>query len=87
MICSRKSDIVTLHTPLERSGPYPTYHLFDESRLKQIKKGGWLINAARGAVVSNEALKRVIGRQHLGAVVLDVWEGRTRCGYGSDADG
>lgn len=69
------SDIVTLHTPLERSGPWPTWHLFDEARLMQIKKGGWLVNAARGAVVDNEALKRVIGKGHFGAVVLDVWEG------------
>lgn len=68
------ADIVSCHTPLVRNGSYPTYHLLDERRLMQMKPNAWLINAARGAVVSNAALKAVRSNGHLGALVLDVWE-------------
>ena len=35
----------------------PTFHLLNENTLRQMKAGAWLINAARGAVVSNKDLK------------------------------
>ena len=70
----RQADIITLHVPLVKTGAYPTFHLFDKERMLSMKKGAWLINASRGAVVANEQLKEVINLGHLGAVVLDVWE-------------
>lgn len=69
-----EADIITLHVPLTRSGPFATYRMFDERRLRQIKKGAWLINSCRGAVVSNPALYDILTAGHLGAAVLDVWE-------------
>ena len=69
-----EADIVTLHTPLTRSGAYPTFHLLDEVQLRTMKAGAWLINASRGPVLSNSALKAVLEEGLLGAVVLDVWE-------------
>ena len=69
------SDIISLHVPLVREGRHPTYHLFNEERILAMKQGAWLFNASRGAVISNEALKGVIDKNHLGGVVLDVWEG------------
>ena len=69
------SDIITLHVPLVRQGTYPTFHLFDQERLLEMKQGAWLLNASRGAVVSNNDLRAVLDAGHLGAVVLDVWEG------------
>ncbi|MBX2818696.1 MAG: 4-phosphoerythronate dehydrogenase, partial [Rhodothermaceae bacterium] len=71
----KEADIISLHVPLTRDGNHPTFHLFDENRLLAMKQGAWLLNASRGAVISNEALKSVSRRGHLGAVVLDVWEG------------
>ncbi|TWI53800.1 erythronate-4-phosphate dehydrogenase [Pseudomonas duriflava] len=67
-------DVISLHTPLIRSGEQATYHLFDSARLAQLKPGCWLINACRGEVIDNRAL-----RQHLESgvdleIVLDVWE-------------
>ncbi|MFS2126846.1 4-phosphoerythronate dehydrogenase PdxB [Pseudomonas sp. Pseusp97] len=71
----RECDVISLHTPLTRDGENPTRHLIDAARLKTLRPGTWLINASRGGVVDNTAL-----RIHLesGAdidVALDVWEG------------
>lgn len=67
-------DVISLHTPLTRSGEYPTWHLFDNARLDALKPGAWLVNAARGPVIDNAALHQtLLAREDLQAV-LDVWE-------------
>ncbi|KAF1027743.1 MAG: Erythronate-4-phosphate dehydrogenase [Pseudomonas sp.] len=67
-------DVISLHTPLNKSGSGSTWHLFDHERLSRLKSGAWLINASRGPVVDNNALKQVLlAREDLQAV-LDVWE-------------
>jgi len=67
-------DVISLHTPLTRDGEQPTWHLFDEQRLNRLKPGTWLINAARGPVIDNTALRNgLLAREDLQAV-LDVWE-------------
>lgn len=68
-------DVISLHTPLERAGEHPTHHLFDHSRLAALKPGSWLINASRGAVVDNQALRELLAQRADLQVVLDVWEG------------
>jgi len=68
-------DVISLHTPLERLGEYPTHHLFDHARLAALKPGSWLINASRGAVVDNQALRELLLQRTDLQVVLDVWEG------------
>ncbi len=68
------SDMVTVHTPLTRGGPHPTWHLLDAGRLAQMRPRAWLINAARGPVVANAALGDRLRQGGLTAV-LDVWEG------------
>ncbi len=67
------ADIITLHTPLTAEGEDATFHLFDESRLGALKSGSLLINTCRGAVVDNAALKKMLQRCRLTAI-LDVWE-------------
>jgi len=68
-------DVISLHTPLTKSGNGSTWHLFDRERLNRLKPGAWLINARRGPVVDNAALRDVLlSREDLQAV-LDVWEG------------
>jgi erythronate-4-phosphate dehydrogenase len=69
-----QADIITLHVPLNRSGPDATYHLIDEEKLSRMKPGAILINTSRGPVVDNAALKAVLQSLVLGSVVLDVWE-------------
>jgi erythronate-4-phosphate dehydrogenase len=69
-----RCDVISLHTPLHKTGELPTWHLFDRARLQQLRQGAWLINAARGPVVDNAALRDVLlAREDLQAV-LDVWE-------------
>lgn len=68
-------DVISLHTPLERLGEHPTYLLFDHARLAALKPGSWLINASRGAVVDNQALRELLPQRSDLQVVLDVWEG------------
>ncbi|UVK92060.1 4-phosphoerythronate dehydrogenase PdxB [Pseudomonas atacamensis] len=67
-------DVISLHTPLTRSGNDATWHLFDQQRLLQLKQGAWLINAARGPVVDNVALREVLLEREDLQAVLDVWE-------------
>ncbi len=69
-----RADFLTLHTPLVRSGPYPTFHLFDEIRLGKMKPGSVLLNTARGEVVDNLALKKILRSGLLSGAILDVWE-------------
>jgi erythronate-4-phosphate dehydrogenase len=69
------ADILTLHVPLTRTGLDATYHLFNEKRIRKMKRSAILFNTSRGAVVEAEGLKRALLDKHLAAVVLDVWEG------------
>lgn len=69
-----RADIICLHTPLTILGPYPTWHMFDRQVLTRLKPGTVLLNAGRGAVIDNTALREHL---HSGAdlkVILDVWE-------------
>ena len=68
------ADIITLHTPLETGGKYPTHHLANEDFFNKMKKNTWFINAARGAVCNSEALRRALQSKHLGGAVIDTWE-------------
>lgn len=68
-------DVISLHTPLTLEGEHATFHLFDQSRLEQLRPGSWLINASRGAVVDNAALREQLAQRPDIQAVLDVWEG------------
>lgn len=67
-------DVISLHTPLDKQGPQATWHLFDKNRLNQLKPGTWLINASRGPVIDNAALRQVLLQREDLQAVLDVWE-------------
>jgi erythronate-4-phosphate dehydrogenase len=69
-----RCDVISLHTPLDKIGETPTWHLFDHGRLQQLRHGAWLINAARGPVVDNSALRQVLLEREDLQAVLDVWE-------------
>ena len=69
-----EADIITLHTPLEIGGKYPTKHLANKEFFCKTKRGAWIINAARGAVCDSEALREALQSKHLGGAVIDTWE-------------
>ncbi len=63
-------DLICLHTPLTQQGQYPTYHSIDQNFLQQLAPDCIIINAGRGAVIDETALRQAT---HLHAC-LDVWE-------------
>ncbi len=69
-----KSDIITCHVPLQRSGEDATYHLFDEEQIARLKPHQMIINTSRGEVVDNKALKKALQNKSIKAASLDVWE-------------
>lgn len=62
-----KVDIVTMHVPLDPT----TRKMADSHFFKLMKPGAFFINAARGEVVDEKALKKAI--PHLGPVIIDTW--------------
>lgn len=62
-----ESDVVTLHVPLDAS----TRGMADRAFFSKMKRGAFFINASRGEVVDEKALKEARGR--LGAIVIDTW--------------
>lgn len=73
----RECDAVTLHTPLIRNGEHPTYHLVGDKELNLLKEGAFFVNAARGAVVDNDALLRRVKRGGI-KTIIDTWEGEPK---------
>lgn len=69
-----KADIVTLHVPITSDGEYPTHHIIDEARLNNLRSDQILINAARGPVVDNQALKNRLLKCDGFTAALDVFE-------------
>ncbi len=73
------SDIVTMHVPLSREGPDPTYHMGDERFFDQLRGGTVFLNCARGAVVGSDALLAAMNGGKVPHVVIDTWEGEPGC--------
>lgn len=69
-----QAPIISLHTPLTKSGLHPTYHMLDKKRLGALAPDTVLINAARGEVVDNEALRQCLAQRRDLLTVLDCWE-------------
>lgn len=65
-----ESDIITLHVPYN---PH-THHLINMDNIAAIKKGTYLINTARGAVVETDALVDALQKGILAGAALDVLE-------------
>jgi erythronate-4-phosphate dehydrogenase len=68
-------DIVSVHTPLTKDGPDPTFHLLNEDRVRSLHPGAILVQPSRGAVVDCAALARCLAEGRQLMTVLDVWEG------------
>lgn len=63
------SDVVSLHLPLMPA----TANLLDEARLRRMKRGAILINAARGGLVDEAALIRALSDGHLFGAGIDAF--------------
>ena len=66
----RSSDIVTIHTPLDES----TCHLLNKNNLKLMSPSSILINCARGGIIDEKALIRLLKQCKIYYAGLDVFE-------------
>jgi len=66
-------DVVSLHVPLSESGSHPTRGLLGDSELKQLPAKAILINACRGGIVDEVALKNFVLQRSDVLTVFDVW--------------
>ncbi len=69
-----KCDIVTFHTPLNKTGIDISVHLLNEVNIQFVKPGAILFNCSRGPVVDNKVLLERITSENDLTTILDVWE-------------
>lgn len=65
-----RADFVILVTPLTEE----TRGLFDEALLRRFKKGAHLINLARGGIVDEDAMRKLMAEGHIASATLDVFK-------------
>ena len=65
----QRSDIVTIHVPYTAE----THHLLNDTRLRMMKRGSYLVNTSRGDIVNGPSLLRVLKEGHLAGAGLDVF--------------
>lgn len=70
----KRADVVTLHTPLTRTGRHATYHLIGERQTALMRPGAVLVNAARGPVIDSHAVARSAAEGKI-RLITDTWEG------------
>jgi D-3-phosphoglycerate dehydrogenase len=66
----QNSDFVTLHMPVTNE----TKNLINEESLKKMKKTAYLINAARGPLIDENALYNALNNNQIAGAALDVFE-------------
>jgi D-lactate dehydrogenase len=66
----RRSDIITLHVPLNEH----TKHLVNKSRIENMKPGAMLINTSRGALINTNDVVDALKTGHIGYLGMDVYE-------------
>ncbi|MCI8401624.1 MAG: 2-hydroxyacid dehydrogenase [Lachnospiraceae bacterium] len=66
-----ESDVITLHCPLTKE----THHIINKETIGQMKKGVYLVNTSRGALVDSQALIEALKENEIFlGVALDVYE-------------
>ncbi len=66
----KQSDVITVHCPYLPS----THHLINQQNISLVKRGAYLINTARGAIVETAAIVNALKSGQLGGAGLDVLE-------------
>lgn len=66
----QKSDIISLHCPLTKE----TEYIINKESIASMKKGVYLINTSRGALIDTNALVDGLLNEKFGGVGLDVYE-------------
>jgi D-3-phosphoglycerate dehydrogenase len=63
------ADIISLHIPRTKE----TTGLIGEAQMRRMKRGAYLVNAARGGLVDEDALLRLLDEGHLAGAALDTF--------------
>lgn len=66
----KKSDFITIHLPLTDQ----TRHMIAEKEFKLAKRGLFMVNCARGAIVDPEALRKALSEGQIAGFATDVFE-------------
>ncbi len=78
----RKSDIISLHCPLNHS----TYHMIDKNSISKMKKNVFIINTSRGALINSEDLLEALLSERVGGACLDVYEEEVNLFYEDNSE-
>lgn len=73
----KESDIISLHCPLTKD----TFHLINQSTIDRMKKGVYIVNTSRGALIDSEDLVEALKAEKIGGACLDVYEEETELFY------
>jgi D-3-phosphoglycerate dehydrogenase / 2-oxoglutarate reductase len=65
----KRADLITLHTPLTDK----TRNILSEENLAKTKKGVLIVNCARGGLVDEQALRKLLDAGHVGGAAFDVF--------------
>jgi len=66
----KESDIISLQCPLNDT----TYHMINKDSIATMKKGVFLVNTSRGALIDTVAAKMGLQSGQIGALAIDVYE-------------
>lgn len=64
------SDIISLHVPYDKN----THHLLNKEKLDLIKNNAVLINTARGKIIDNEYLAKLLNEERIKGAAIDVFD-------------
>jgi formate dehydrogenase len=65
----RTVDVLSIHSPLVPE----TYHLFDDELLGSMRRGSYIVNTARGAIMDRDAVVRSLQSGQLAGYAGDAW--------------
>lgn len=66
----KNSDIISLHVPYNKN----THHLLNKEKLDLIKENAVLINTARGRIIDNEYLAKLLNEERIKGAAIDVFD-------------
>lgn len=73
-VLARECDVITFHTPLNRSGKYKTFHLADMDFFAGLRRKPFIVNTSRGEVIETSALLDALKTGKINDAVIDTWE-------------
>lgn len=78
----RESDVISLHCPLTPD----TRHILNRDAFSRMKKGVFILNTSRGALIDSEALLDALNSRTVGGAGLDVYEEEANLFYEDRSD-